>query len=94
MKIEITFHGPHSDDMVRHGVLDLEKNGHDHIYYGKGLSRAAAATAAVGALAESAQAHLLPSVLAESTRVLLPHDYNMESDGVLCNMFCIIRVTE
>jgi len=94
MRIEMQFAGPHSDDMVKHGCIDLEKNGFDHIFIGKGETRMVAAARALGQIADSSQAQLLAPVNSYVQSVLLPESMNIEADGFLCNVFCIIRVSE
>lgn len=89
--IDIRFEGPCSDDMVSHGAIDLSTKGYDSVFVGRGETRAVAAARALGQIAESPQAHLFDSVLGAVNDSAL--SWNIEADGFVCSMYCIIRVS-
>lgn len=95
MKLDVRFEGPCADDMVAHGAIDIGRNEYDHVFVGKGETRAVAASRALGAIAESANAHLLDPASDKIRETLSLMDaWNLEADGFLCNVYCIIRITE
>lgn len=91
MKLDIRFEGPCSDDMVAHGAINLEPQGYSNVFVGKGETRAVAAARALGQIAESPESHLFDTVLSAINEA--PVTWNLEADGIVCNVYCIIRVS-
>lgn len=93
MLLNVTYYGPVSDELAKAGAIDLSSQGFDYVYIGKGISKAGAAQNALKLF----QQGVLGDKFEEAEDFVfdnMPDRYRyLTSDGVLCNDYCIMRVT-
>lgn len=94
MKMSVKFAGPASDELADAGAIDLSDQGYEHVFVGKGTTKAAAMDSALNKCVSVFDASTFDQAYSLMFHKPLTSEHHVkEADGVLCNVFCIMRVT-